>query len=296
MKTNNKSVISMALGWVGAGLLGWFCYRLLLTISADGRLQQVFLGIAVTLAVVVGYGLVSILNSRNPISGEWHRRLSLGANWGVAAAAGWNIAVMVGGPMSGLATAIYAQRLFEGRVWLLAGMMIAAIVVGRIAMELPGGTGLIIGGTWCALGVAAFTYGAVRLLDGAQAALVSAFIVAWWGFAWVLAYWAKNVVSMPDLGGYGVNSLELVIAFGVGGAVAGRPWFDVGRISKWMLGGLVAALVGIVIDLGITAAVSGPGVLFSGAPQFLDAGQVVGMGFGAMLAAGLSQPKTNETA
>ena len=296
MKTNKTSLISMAFSWIGAGLLGWLCYRLLQMISTDGRLQQVFLGIAVTVAVIAGYGLVSILNRRGPISGELQRRISLGANWGVAAAAGWNVAVMVGGPISGLATAIYAQRLFEGRAWLLAGMMIGAIVVGRIAMEFPGGTELIIGGAWCALAIGLFTYGAVRLLDGAEVARACALGVVWWGFAWVVAYWAKNVVGMPDLKGYGANSLELVIAYGIGGAVTSAPWCNAGKMFKWILGGLVAALVGIVIDLGITAAVSGPGALFSGTPQFLDAGHVVGMGVGAMLAASLSQPKTNETA
>ena len=77
-------------------------------------------------AVLAGCGLLALLQRRSALSAEDSRNISLGANWGLASVAGWNIAVMVGGPVSGLATTIYANRLFEKRLWLMAATMVGA--------------------------------------------------------------------------------------------------------------------------------------------------------------------------
>ena len=159
-----------------------------------------------------------------------------------------------------------------------------AIVAGRIAMEMPGGTGLVLGGLWCSIFIVISVTIAAAVLGRSGISLRLAISILWWGAAWVLAFWLKNNIGMPSLSGYGPNSLEVVIAFGLGGAMAGVPAFRPFRMLCWVVGGLIAVMVGIAIDVVLTALFIGGDAVLSGKPQYLDAGQVVGMGVGAVSA------------
>ena len=270
--------------WVVAGVLAWASYAALTAVFTDGKLAQVFLGLAMVVALVIGTAATVRLVSTTDDDGERRRWLLLGGGWGVAAVAGWNIAVMVGGPASGLVSTIYAQRYLANRPWHAAALLIGAIVLGRLAMELPGGTELLPGGLWttCAIafGVSAVAFG-LRWIP-ASAKFVAVLLV--WGGAWVFAYWVKNRLGVPALYGYGPNAVELIIAFGIGGAFTGEGAFSGRRLVYWALGGAIAAAVGVVIDIPLTWFLAGETAVLSGQPLYGDAGQAVGMAVGAMFA------------
>ena len=101
MSRRTISAIFYGLAWIAAGCFAWLLYRTLTGVSSDGRLQQVFLGIAIAAAIAIGNGASSLMSRRLPLSDEHHRLLMLGANWGVAAAAGWNVGVIVGARPAG---------------------------------------------------------------------------------------------------------------------------------------------------------------------------------------------------
>lgn len=278
------SFLIYGLAWVLAGLIAWALHDSLSATTSDGRVQQVFLGVAIAVAILIGNSATGVLSLRLPLVGEQHALVMLGAHWGVAAAAGWNVAVMVGGPTSGVATSISAYRLNRAQPWRQGALLLLAVFAGRVAMEMPGGTTLWLGGLWCSLFIAVAVTAAASVFQGSMVSLRVAISILWWGGAWVLAYWLKSVVGMPSMANYGPNSLELIIAFGIGGAMAGVPAFDVYRMLCWAIGGFIASLVGIVTDLALTALLVGGDAILSGQPQYLDFGQVVGMGVGAISA------------
>ncbi|MEM8817788.1 MAG: hypothetical protein AAGE85_18390 [Pseudomonadota bacterium] len=279
--------------WTLAAALAWLTYLALIRVSADGRIEQVFLGSAIVVGLGAGLLAMTVLERRRALSAAEHRLVMLVAGWGVAAAAGWNIAVMVGGPLSGLVTSIFAFRLLEGQAWRQAVVLVTALVAGRIAMELPGGTELFSGGLWCSLAIAVVAPLTLHVLGWSRFSWRLPAAILWWGAAWVFAFWVKNKLGMPAWHGYGTNSLELVVAFGVGGAAVSLPALRMAPVFYWALGGAVAALVGVPIDLALTSLLGGSEAVFSGRPAYLDAGHVIGMALGALCAALLWQARTS---
>lgn len=296
MRRSANNFLYYIVAWIVAGGLGWLLYLILTGVSSGGRSQQVFLGLAIVIPIAIGISASRLLSLRLPLSDDHHRLIMLGANWGVAAAAGWNVAVMVGGPTSGLATSLAAYRLFERQPWRQGVLLVLAVIAGRVAMELPGGTELAFGGLWCSIFIAIAASAAATVFSRSRISIMLPISILWWGGAWVLAYWLKNKLGVPGLANYGPNSLEVVIAFGLGGAMAGVPYFRPIRMLCWAIGGLVAALVGIAIDIMLTAMFIGSNAVLSGEAHYLNAGHVVGMGVGAISAMLLCRAKKNADA
>ena len=267
-----------------AGVLAWVSYTSLTAVFTDGKLAQVFLGMAIVLALVLGTVATIRLMPVAGDAGERRRLLLFGGSWGVAAVAGWNIAVTVGGPASGLVSAIYAYRYLADRPWHAAALLVGAIVVGRLAMELPGGTELLPGGVWTTCAIAFGVSAAAFSLGWIPSSVRFVAVLLCWGGAWVFAYWVKNRLGVPSLYGYGPNAVELIIAFGIGGAFTGDGGFSGRRLAYWALGGAIAAAIGVLIDIPLTWFLAGETAVLSGQPLYGDAGQAVGMGVGAMFA------------
>lgn len=278
------NMLPHAASWIVAGGLGWLVYLQGTALTTDGRMIQLLMGLGVVVALATGIVASQLLERRVSLSDAEHQLMMAGASWGVAAFAGWNIGVMVGGPTSGVVTFMALNALFVRQPWRQAALVVLAVVAGRLAMEIPGGADLMPGVFWCAISVAVATSAAVMLLDRSPFKKLFPLAVIWWGSAWVFSFWAKNNTGIPSLAGYGPNSAEVIFAFTIGAAVTGKALFSPHRMLCWFAGGVFGSLVGLIFDVLLTTALMGSDALFTGTTHYLDAGQVVGMGAGAMMA------------
>jgi hypothetical protein len=283
-----RSFVLYLAAWSTAGVLAWIVFAALTDASTSYRLRHAYWFAAIVLFAGSGLLFSRLLAAKLALDELQARLLVWAVGWGVAAAAGWFLHVLVGGPFCGfvaLAALVTSQR--PGLRLVMVGL--ALLLSGRAVMNLV--ENLLVGGAVTVLAVATMALITSRFWLARTSPLLVFALVAWWGIAWVFAFWIPQAIGFPGWGGYGRTSLEVVIAFALGGVSVARQLSSsvVRGALSWALGGAVASISGIGIDLAFRFAVSiaGGGLIGPG-QRFLDVGHCIGMPIGALIALALT--------
>jgi hypothetical protein len=285
----NRRAIALHVGvWLGAAIAGWWIYQAALGVFGGPRIRQLVWAVAVLGTLTAGAAASAALKPWAPLARQTRQLLVLAVGWAVAAAAGWSVTVLVGGPLSGLVTGLVAFGLLERGAWRLVALAALALFCGRVGLEMPGAQNFFGGAVWAAAWVAGAAAVGVFALGVRPMPRRLPLLIVGWAAGWIAAYWLKNMVGMPQLAGYGPNSLELVLAFAFGGLITPARRSPLARSLLWAVGGTLASLIGVAIDVILTLIVDSPERLFDDAPAYLAVGQVFGMAAGAVTAAVLA--------
>lgn len=272
-----------ALAWSVAGLAGWLLYRALGGPASPDARQIGLWSLAAGLTVLAGLALRMLAPARD-CALRWTEFAAVG--FGVAISAGWTIGVNLGGPLTGVATAVALAGCRAGhqlvRLLPVAGVGAAGAVLGRL---LHGekltvlGLGVTLGFALAALGLAlAATGRSIRWRP--TAALVIAWGAAWVG-AWFVTTRLVDPYSVPlSLAG------EIVLAMGIGGWAVGMQWQRQTHEPSWLSAvrwtAWAAVAYGVAWGLAVMLWVTG---LVPGAPlAHLDVGTSVALPFAVWVA------------
>jgi hypothetical protein len=274
--------------WLLVATAGWCVYHLAIRVYGGPQARQLIWAMALVGALAAGAFASAVLKRWAPLTPHERRLLVLAVGWAAAAAAGWSVTVLVGGPLSGLATALVALALLERDAWRLVALAALALFCGRVGLEMPGAQSFLVGAIWAAAATAAGATAGAFALGVRPVRWQLPLLIVGWAVAWIAAYLLKNMVGMPQLAGYGPNSLELVLAFAFGGLITPARSSPLLRSLLWAVGGTIASLIGVAIDMLLTLIVDSPERLFDNAPVYLAVGQTIGMAAGAVFAAVLT--------
>lgn len=263
VRTRVLAPLVPAAAWSLTGAAGWTLFHALDGPARSGTAQELVWTACLIVTLSAAALVAATVARRYLVDDAARRAAAVGLGWGVANAAGWFLAVEVGGPATGLVTGVAVGAAAVGvrlpaAVVVGLGGVLAMVGARLLVAGLPPALGLVVSGAGGLAVVAVLRWSVTPTLP------IRPVIVATVGFgvAWVGAWMVADAVLSPVSASASV-ALEIVVAVVLGAAVLGwelraRTAEPVRAVAmRWSIATVLAVAASAVIAAVIVVAQPG---------------------------------------